>query len=252
MITFDARGPIVIGNWKQNTNLDQAVELAERIAAEPVSGVRQAICPPAIWLTSVQPALSQSGIDLGAQSVSAFPNGAFTGELSASMVAEVCSFALVGHSERRLLMGETDAVVNGKLHAALGAGLGVVLCVGETADQRDAGTAEAIVARQLQLAFRDIERNDGNVAVAYEPVWAIGAGRSASAQDARDMTSWIAGVTARLLRGPQPPVLYGGSVTAANAAELFAGQHVAGFLVGGVSLRADEFTATCRAVAPRL
>ena len=250
MITFNARGPIVVGNWKQNTTLDQAIQLSERIAAEPVTAVQQAMCPPAVWLTSVRSALAGTGIELGAQSVSAYPNGAYTGELSVTMVAEVCTFCLVGHSERRQLMGETDTAVNQKVRGALEAGLGIVLCVGETAEQRDAGTAEAVVARQLELALQGLERNAGNLAVAYEPVWAIGTGRAATAADVRDMTSWIAGVASRLLRGPQLAVLYGGSVNAGNAAGLNAGPHVGGFLVGGASLRAEEFTAICRAIAP--
>lgn len=250
MITFDPHGPIVVGNWKQNTTLDEAVQLAARIAAEPVTGVQQGICPPAIWLTSARSTLAGSGIELGAQSVSAHPNGAYTGELSATMVAEVCSFSLVGHSERRQLMGETDTAVNEKARAALDAGLAVVVCVGETAEQRDAGTAEAVVARQVDLALRGVVRNDGHLAIAYEPVWAIGTGRAATSADARDMSSWIAGVASRLVRGVQPAVLYGGSVNAGNAADLFEGPHVAGFLVGGASLRADEFTAICRAIAP--
>ena len=250
MITFNARGPIVVGNWKQNTTRDEAVQLAERIAAKPVTGVQQGICPPAIWLTSVRSALTGSGIEVGAQSVSRYPTGAYTGELSTTMVAEVCSFTLVGHSERRQLMGETDTAVNEKVRGAFDAGLGVVLCVGETAEQRDAGTAEAVVSRQLDLALRGVERNAGNLAVAYEPVWAIGAGRAATAVDVREMSSWIAGVASRLLRGPQSAVLYGGSVNAGNAADLFEGPHVAGFLVGGASLKADEFIAICRAIAP--
>jgi len=250
VIIFDARGPIVVGNWKQNTNQNEAVQLAATIVAEPVAGVQQAVCPPAIWLIPVQTAIVGSGVELGAQSVSAYRNGAYTGELSATMVAQVCSFTLVGHSERRQLMGETDTAVNDKVRGALDAGLGVVLCVGETADQRDAATAEAVVARQIDLALQGIERNVGHFAIAYDPIWAIGTGRAATAVDVRDMASWIAGVASRLLRGPQAAVLYGGSVNAGNAADLYAGPHVGGFLVGGASLKADQFTAICRAVAP--
>ena len=250
MTTFRPRQPIVVGNWKQNTTHAEALDLAREIAQAPVAGVQMAVCPPTIWLQPVFEAISGSHVRVGAQNVSAHPNGAYTGETSAAMAAEVSAFTLVGHSERRRLFSESDDIIAEKLRAALTAGLGAMVCVGETAEERDAGAAEAVVARQLERAFASVDGRHADIVVAYEPVWAIGTGRSATARDARDMTSWIAGVASRLLRGSQPPVLYGGSVTSANAAELFAGQHVAGFLVGGASLKAGEFAAICRAVAP--
>ena len=250
MTTFHPGQPIVVGNWKQNTTLEEAVDLARQIAQTPVTGVQVAVCPPSIWLASVFQAISGSSIRLGAQDISAHPNGAYTGEVSATMVAEVCAFTLVGHSERRRLFTETDDVVAIKLRAALSSGLGVVLCVGETAEQRDAGEAEVVVTRQLLRCLDGLDPATADLVIAYEPVWAIGTGRSATAGDARAMTASIADVLSGRLGLTQVPVLYGGSVTSGNAVELATGDHVAGFLVGGASLKADEFTAICRAVAP--
>jgi len=249
MTTFHSHQPIVIGNWKQNTGRDRAVALAREIVGASVKGVQQAICPPAIWLTSVAEAVFGTSIRVGAQNLSRYPSGAYTGELSAEMIAEACSFTLVGHSERRKLFDETDEIVNAKLHVALGAGLGVVMCVGESAEQRDAGEAVAVVTSQLEKGLAGVNAI-ADIVVAYEPVWAIGTGRSATSADARTMTTAIAGVISKLLGGIGAPVLYGGSVTSGNAAELFAGEHVAGFLVGGASLEAEEFTAIGRAIAP--
>ena len=250
MTTFHTGQPIVVGNWKQNTTLVGAVDLARDIAQTAVAGVQVAVCPPSIWLAPVFQAISGSSIRVGAQDVSAHPNGAYTGEVSAAMAAEVCAFTLVGHSERRRLFADSDDIVAIKLRLALSAGLGVVLCVGETAEQRDAGEAEAVVTRQLLRCLDGLDPSTADLVVAYEPVWAIGTGRSATAEDARAMTASIEEVLRGRLRPSQVPVLYGGSVTSANAAELVAGEHVAGFLVGGASLNAVEFTAICRAVTP--
>lgn len=249
MTTFDPGKPIVVGNWKQNTTLDEAVRLARDIVSEDVPGVQRAICPPTIWLTAVHDVVAGSGVQLGAQTVSRFREGAHTGETSARMIAEVCAFAVVGHSERRRLWGVTDHVVNEKVRLALEAGIGIVLCVGESAEERDAGRAEATVERQLEIGLAGIDGAAVDIVVAYEPVWAIGTGRSATPADAEAMAAFIARVDLATLPNAAVPVLYGGSVTSKNAAELFIGKHVAGFLVGGASLRADEFTAICRAIA---
>lgn len=235
------RPRMVIGNWKMNTTRTEAVELAYRIATVSPQSALVGVAPPFPWLIPVEDVLRGGNVMLGAQTCSAHDRGAFTGDVSAGMLAEMCSFVLVGHSERRALFGETDDVVRVKLRAALGAGLTSILCVGESLEEREAGEHEAVVARQLGEALAGIPRDAvDRVTIAYEPVWAIGTGRNATPEDARAMASQIATNCADLgLSDPQ--VLYGGSVNAANAESLLAAPEVGGFLVGGASLKADDF-----------
>ena len=239
---------LVLGNWKMNTTLEEAVDIAERLRAEEsFDGVTVGIAPPFPWLVAVKQALGDTDVLLGAQTLAATANGAFTGEVSAAMVAELCDFVLIGHSERRSMLGETDAVVVEKLRRALEAGLIPVVCVGETLAQRLAGDQERVVIEQITAALSDIPNEAlQSLVIAYEPVWAIGTGQTASPQDASAMCGLVGVVlTGRHLTGI--PVLCGGSVTSANAASLIAAENIDGFLVGGASLKPDEFLDIVRA-----
>ncbi|MDR1854672.1 MAG: triose-phosphate isomerase [Azoarcus sp.] len=238
---------LVAGNWKLNGSL--AANAALLAGVEGVDGVDVAVCPPFPYLAQAA-TLLKPGVALGAQSVSEFQKGAYTGEVSAEMLAELgCRYVIVGHSERRALFGEDDATVGRKTAAALRAGLTPIVCVGESLAEREAGQFVAVIRRQLD-AVRDVV---GAVALAklvfaYEPVWAIGTGRAATAAQAQevhaDVRRWLAeqGVDAGAVR-----ILYGGSVKADNAAELFGMPDVDGGLIGGAALVARDFMAICRA-----
>ena len=246
------RRPMVAGNWKMHgsraenaTLVDALVEASDALPCEMV------VCPPFVYLWEVGRHLKDSAIALGAQDVCAEAPGAFTGEVSAAMLRDVgCTYVIVGHSERRALYREDDALVARKFVAAQAHGLTPILCVGETLEERERGVTREVVARQL-----DAVRAVAGVAalarcvVAYEPVWAIGTGKNASAQQAQEVHLFIrdrvAGGDATIAAGLR--VLYGGSVKAANAAELFAEPDVDGGLVGGASLKADEFVRICAA-----
>jgi len=250
------RRPIVAGNWKMNTTVEEGRALAREIvgslgAPGPVDTV---LCPPFTGLTAVRDAVADSPLLLGAQNMDAVARGAYTGEVSWTMLQGLCSHVIVGHSERRHLFHETDADVNAKVRAALDAGLTPIACVGERKEQRDRGETAEICGRQVRALFDGVAAADvGRVVVAYEPLWAIGSGTPATGAVAQEVALLIRGIV-RALYGDAAPaamvrVQYGGSVTAANAAE-FAGQpDVDGALVGGASLKAGEFVAVARAFA---
>jgi triosephosphate isomerase len=217
----------------------------------PDSGTEVLLCPPFVYLWDVGRLLKDTDVALGAQSVCAEPSGAFTGEVSAAMLKDVgCRYVLVGHSERRQIFGEGDALVARKFVAAQSQGLVPVLCVGETLEEREADRTAEVVARQLDavLAVSGV----GSLAkavIAYEPVWAIGTGRTASPEQAQDVHSMIRGKVSALdaTIGGSVRILYGGSVKASNARELLAMPDIDGGLVGGASLKADEFARICAA-----
>ena len=243
------RRPLVVGNWKMNGSRQSSIELAENIASSFRVGDRQiesAVCPPDVFLADVAAALGNSGVGLGAQNVSQFEQGAYTGDVSASMLADLtCSYVLVGHSERRAFFGETSAQVAAKFVAVQGKGLTPILCVGETLAERQADRTLAVIAEQLD-AVVEAAGLDAlfSAVVAYEPVWAIGTGEVASPAQAQEVLSFI---RARL--GEQAGavrLLYGGSVNAENATQLFAQQDIDGALVGGASLQAEQFMAICQ------
>ena len=237
-----------------NGSRASARDLVEGIKAG-ISGVKNAqvaICPPFVYLADCAALLNGSSIVLGAQNLYHAPSGAYTGEISAAMLVDFqCSYVIVGHSERRALCGETDDEVARKVIAAAKAGLTPILCVGEQLDERESGRTEEVVARQLDAVLHSF----GGIAaltravIAYEPVWAIGTGVTASPQQAQDVHAFIrqrlAGHNADLASRTQ--LLYGGSVKAANAAELFSMPDIDGGLIGGASLQASEFLAICRA-----
>ncbi len=247
------RSKAVVGNWKLNGSL-AGNEALLRALLRDIPGddaVACAVCVPGPYLAQAQSLLSGSPIAWGAQDVSRFEQGAYTGEVSGRMLVEFgCRYALVGHSERRTLFGDTNELVAEKYAAARRAGLTPILCVGETLGEREGGEMEAVLARQVDAV---LERSgaaglDGGI-VAYEPVWAIGTGRTATAQQADDAQAFIrariagrdGAVAAKL------PILYGGSVKAGNAKEIFAMPNVDGGLIGGASLVAEDFVAIWRA-----
>ena len=241
--------PLVIAaNWKMNTLPSEAGTLARAIAeATDEPSVVRVICPPSISLAPVAQALAGTGVAVGAQDVHAERSGAFTGEVSAAMVAEHATWSIVGHSERRRDQGETDALVGRKLVRCAEAGLRAILCVGELLAEREAGMAVETVRGQLRGALgRVLEEGaalPGDLVVAYEPVWAIGTGRTARGADAAEMAQAIRETIAQLASpavAAALPVLYGGSVTSAAIAEFLAEAEVDGALVGGASLKVEE------------
>jgi len=247
------RSKVVAGNWKLNGSLAGNETLLKALLGEVDGkpGVAVcAVCVPAPYLAQVRGLLQGSAIAWGAQDVSRFEQGAYTGEVSGAMLAELgCRYAIVGHSERRTLFGDTDSIAAEKYGAARKAGLTPIFCVGETLDERDRGITEAVLARQMDALLEKGVAGLGGGIVAYEPVWAIGTGRTATSQQAEEAHAFIRGrvaakdgnIAAAL------PILYGGSVKAGNAAELFAMPDVDGGLVGGASLVATDFAAIWRA-----
>ena len=244
------RTSLVAGNWKMHGRLDMARELAARIAAGAPAGVELALCPPYPYLAALQQTLAGTPVALGAQNLAEQPEGAFTGEVAGEMLAEFgCRYVLVGHSERRSLYGETDAVVATKFQRAQAAGLVPVLCLGESQAEREAGQTETVVGRQLDavLALAGVAAFNQAV-IAYEPVWAIGTGLTASPEQAQAVHAFIrqrlAGHDAAVAAATR--ILYGGSVKADNAALLLAEPDIDGGLIGGASLDADSFLAICQ------
>ena len=229
--------------------LDSLVTVAARIP-----GVKSAVCPPYPYLAQVQQVLSGSGIAWGAQNMSQFESGAYTGEVSAAMLVDFgCRYVIVGHSERRAIFGESNHVVAQKYEAALAAGLTPVLCVGETLEQREAGSTEVTVAAQLDAVLETSGvKSFAQAVIAYEPVWAIGTGKTAAPEQAQAVHAFIRGRLAAkdAAVAANVQVLYGGSVKGGNAPQLFAMPDIDGGLIGGASLDPEEFAVICRAASP--
>ncbi|MDX1458429.1 MAG: triose-phosphate isomerase [Marinobacter sp.] len=248
------RRTIVAANWKMNGS----TELVETLVGGVKSGlsgldkgVEVVIIPPSLYLRDVQRQVAGSGLKLGVQNAARWQSGAYTGEVSADMVADLgAEYVLVGHSERRQLFGESDEEVAEKVQRVLESGLTAMLCVGETLSQREVGDAEAVVAQQVRIALADVSGTQWErIVVAYEPVWAIGTGQTATAADAQDMHAAMRGLLAELgAPADKVSLLYGGSVKPDNAAELFAQSDIDGGLIGGASLKADDFVRICSAV----
>ena len=247
------RQKLVAGNWKMHGSLaaNQTLLTALVSQLEGLNSMRCAVCVPFPYLAQAQASLTGTRLAWGAQNLSQYDKGAYTGEVSALMLQEFgCRYVIVGHSERRALFGETDAVVAAKFAAALAAGLTPILCVGETLKERDGGRAESVIARQLDAVIAESGMAGlAKSVVAYEPVWAIGTGKTASPEQAQAVHAFIrrklaaldADIAAALI------IQYGGSVKAANAAELFSQPDIDGGLIGGASLDLDEFMAICQA-----
>jgi len=234
------RARLVAGNWKMHGSLAANRALLDALVAG-VKGVECTVCVPFPYLAQAAERLRGTAIACGAQNLSEHAQGAYTGEVSAAMLADLgCRYVLVGHSERRQLYGETDAQAAAKFAAAQGAGVRPILCVGETLAERDAGRTEEVVARQLDAVLA--RGRFGDAVLAYEPVWAIGTGRTATPQQAQEVHGFL-----RKRVGEATRILYGGSVKAQNAAAIFAMPDVDGGLIGGASLVAQDFLAICTA-----
>ena len=247
------RTPLVLGNWKMNGDRGFAEALLGALReAAPSGRAELGVCPPYPYLALAADRLAGSAVRWGAQDVSAFDDGAYTGEVSARMLADLgCTWTLVGHSERRTLFGDTDDEVVRKAARALAAGLVPVVCVGETREERESGRTEAVLARQVDAVCEVLRGAGGRCVLAYEPVWAIGTGLTATPAQAQDAHAFV---RARLAAGgvaaaPAIRLLYGGSVKPGNAAEIFAVSNVDGALVGGASLKAADFGAIVAALA---
>ncbi|MBI5288694.1 MAG: triose-phosphate isomerase [Chloroflexi bacterium] len=240
------RTPMIAGNWKMNTLRAEALDLvrALRSRVDGVTGVDKLVCPPFVFLHDVRSALDGSTIALGAQNVHWEKKGAFTGEISVTQVAEACEYVIIGHSERRQFFGETDETVNRRVKAALAHGLKPIMCIGETLEQRQSNQTADVLVRQTRGGLDGMTVGSEFI-VAYEPVWAIGTGLAADGAIAEDAIALIRN-TVREVAGPVADdvrILYGGSVTPDNIAELMAQPDVDGGLVGGASLKADVFAA---------
>ena len=236
---------IVAGNWKMNNTVQQSKELAAEMkpGLEAIAGVETVVCPPFVSLSAVAEVLKGSSVHLGAQNLHHEDKGAFTGEVSPPMLAELCRFVIVGHSERRNLFGESDGLVNSKVKAALAAGLRPILCVGEQLSDREGGRAETVVEGQVRSCLEGIEYTR-TLVVAYEPVWAIGTGKAATPQVAQGIMGHIRGVLGSLYgqdAASEVSLLYGGSVNPGNIGDFMQEKDVNGALVGGASLSADSF-----------
>ena len=245
------RVKLVVGNWKMNGDLASNQALLEAVvpAIVPLTGIKCALCVPFPYLGQTRQMLSGTSLAWGAQDLCQYDNGAYTGGVSAAMLTDFgCRYVIVGHSERRSVFGETDDVVSAKFDAASRAGLTPILCVGETLPQRDAGVTETTIARQLDSVIaRSGAAALARAVIAYEPVWAIGTGRTATPEQAQAVHAFIRGRVdaTEPAAGSALPMLYGGSVKAANSANLFAMPDIDGGLIGGASLIADEFAAIC-------
>jgi len=243
---------IIVGNWKMHGTPELARSLVSAISAQSFPpDTHIIICPPTTLLATVAPHRIASRVAVGGQDCSAEAEGAFTGDISAAMLKEAgCDYVIIGHSERRQYHGESDALVQKKAARAIAAGLIPIICVGETAAERQAGKAEEVIGGQLKASLPKAT-GEGNFMLAYEPIWAIGSGKTPTAADIEAMHAHILAVAAKEtgLAPSQFSVLYGGSVKAANAAEILAISGVSGVLVGGASLKANEFCAIAAAAA---
>ena len=239
------RVPVIAGNWKMNTTLSEATELVRAVQAElnQIDNIDKLICPPFISLATVGELIKGSSIKLGAQNVYFEEKGAYTGEISPLMLADLCEFVIIGHSERRQYFNETGEIVNRKIVAALKVGLKPILCIGEKLAENEAGKTEEVVTEQLRSSLAGIGYLNGLI-IAYEPIWAIGTGKSATGKQANATIGLIRRNIAKLYNkeiAQDMRILYGGSVTAENIAEFVQQPEIDGALVGGASLKADQF-----------
>jgi triosephosphate isomerase len=250
------RKPFIAGNWKMHNTIGEAIALVESLqtALANIEGCDVAVCPPFPALAAVREALTGSTIGLGAQNMHWEEKGAFTGEVSPQMLEGLCDYVIIGHSERRTLFGETDETVNKKLHAALAHGLKPILCVGENLEQNQAGETEAFVGGQVEAAFEGISAKQARtITIAYEPIWAIGTGLPATGEGANTIIGGTVRKAVATMYGQDVAdvvrIQYGGSVKPGNIVEFMAQPEIDGALVGGASLRADDFTAIVRGAA---
>ncbi len=248
------RIPVVAGNWKMNKTVEEAVALIGALlpGLQPLAGVERVVCPAFIALSAVAERLKGSEIHLGAQHMHWEPAGAYTGEISPTMLAGLCSHVIVGHSERRTYFGETDETVRRRVAAGLAHGLRVTMCIGETLAENEAGQTAIVVGRQIRAGLAGLTADQAaGLIVAYEPVWAIGTGRAATSAGANAVVADVIRPALSEVLGDKAAgelrVVYGGSVTAANASEYFRMPEIDGALVGGASLKPTEFVAIAAA-----
>jgi triosephosphate isomerase (TIM) len=252
------RIPLVAGNWKMYKTVAEARHLVSELVPglQVLEGVERVLCPPFPSLLAVAALLEGTDIRLGAQNMHWEASGAYTGEVSPLMLAELCQYVILGHSERRTYFNETDETVNRKLHSALAHDLTPILCVGETLEQYEAGQTNEVVSRQMKLGLAGLQLVDGSaIVVAYEPVWAIGTGRASTASGANEVIADVIRAAMKELFGDEIAqavrVLYGGSVKGENAAEFFSQPDIDGALVGGASLKVGDFTQIVQAATGR-
>jgi triosephosphate isomerase len=256
MENISMRKPFIAGNWKMNTDSAGGVALAKALASRLEDAAAEkatvAVCPPFVYLDSVIKALSSSNIAVGAQNVYFEANGAFTGEISTAMLKDIgCTYVIIGHSERRHVLGESNEVINKKIHAAINAGLLPIFCVGELLAERESNKTADVVTEQIKKGLAGISAEKlSAVTIAYEPVWAIGTGKTASKEQAQEVHALIRGLIAKMYNkeaAENVRIQYGGSVKPSNAKELMAEPDIDGLLVGGASLKADDFVSIVEA-----
>ena len=247
---------LIAGNWKMNLDRGRSLALVQGLveSLRNTSNVDVAVCPPSVYLGEMGKALHGSNIGLGAQNAYSQPEGAYTGEVSCAMLKDVgCQYVILGHSERRAIFGETDQMVNEKLHAVLAAGLTPIVCVGETLEQREAGQTEQVVRSQCSGSLHGLtDEQMLKTVLAYEPVWAIGTGKTATPAQAEEVHHGIRTLLANLFSNEtsqKVTILYGGSVKADNALELLSEPNIDGALVGGASLKQDSFLGIVQAAS---
>ena len=245
--------PLISGNWKMNTKLEEAENLVRAMVAEldSIDNVGKVLCPPFISLAAIKQLIKGTSIELGAQNMYFEDKGAYTGEISPIMLADLCDFVILGHSERRQYFTETDELINKKVKKALESGLKPILCVGESLEDNETDRTEQKITRQVNAGLAGISPTS-QLVIAYEPIWAIGTGKAATGKQANTTISLIRTIVANLWdkkTAEEIRILYGGSVTSSNIAEFIAEVDIDGALVGGASLKADEFVSIVRQTA---
>jgi triosephosphate isomerase len=247
------RKPLIAGNWKMNTTLEEAKSLVRAILneLEGIEGVEKVLCPPFISLVAIKELLRGTSVELGAQNMYFEDKGAYTGEISPIMLADLCDFVILGHSERRQYFFETDEIVNKKVNRAFEIGLKPIVCVGESPKENETGTTEHVITNQVRAGLAGINPT-GKLVIAYEPIWAIGTGKAATGKQANATIGLIRKIVAGLWNretAESVRILYGGSVTGSNIAEFIAEPDIDGALVGGASLKANEFVSILKQTA---
>ncbi len=248
-----ARLPLIAGNWKMNTTLDEATKLVTQLkqAIDRVEGVEKLVCPPFVSISAVKDILAGSSIKVGAQNAYFEEKGAYTGEISPMMLRGLCEYVIIGHSERRQYFKESGDLINKKLKALMKTGLKPILCVGERLEENEAGQTAKVVVTQLKEALVDIKASEDMV-IAYEPVWAIGTGRAATGSQSNETIGLIRKTVGTVISAEAAAnmrILYGGSVTADNITEFISEPEIDGGLVGGASLKSDQFSAIVQKAA---
>ena len=247
------RTPLIAGNWKMNTTVQEAVTLVKNMLRDldAIQNVEKLLCPPYISLSAIKEIISGTSIKLGAQNMYFKEKGAYTGEISPVMLKDLCTYVVLGHSERRQYFSETDKLINDKLKSALQFGITPILCVGESLEENEKGKTQEIVTKQVKAGLAEVEKDNG-VVIAYEPIWAIGTGKAATGKQANDTIAMIRSILHNMWDSKSADttrILYGGSVTGENIAEYIGEPDIDGALVGGASLKKDDFIAITRRTA---